>query len=204
MAYFQTQNLNLGKFWRVLRWTTMLVYFMTTESYLWPFGIFCGHLVCFMVIWYNPPPPPFWCVVQRKIWQPCYTLAAEKCQLQRLATRRGWGFPTDSLLLQEISISFLEWTSSGTHAIKLSQELVKRIKKWQFNFCRLPVEQRVLKSLILREVLRSFSTLLGWFYFTLHNTYNYNNKLPFWEGTAGFEPAAFSFDCHLQARLASN
>jgi hypothetical protein len=44
----------LGKFWRVLQWK-MLVYLIAIWSYLRPFGIFCGHLVClhtyFMVIW---------------------------------------------------------------------------------------------------------------------------------------------------------
>jgi hypothetical protein len=45
MAYFQTQNTNLGKFWRVLQWKMFV--------YLWPFGIFYGHLVYFMVIWYR-------------------------------------------------------------------------------------------------------------------------------------------------------
>jgi hypothetical protein len=42
MAYFQTKNSNLGKFWRVLQWK-MVVYFMATRSILlplWSFGIF--------------------------------------------------------------------------------------------------------------------------------------------------------------------
>jgi hypothetical protein len=55
MAYFQTKNHNLGKFWRDLQWK-MLVYFMIILSIvgtairytLWPFGIFCGHLV---ILW---------------------------------------------------------------------------------------------------------------------------------------------------------
>jgi hypothetical protein len=57
MAYFQTKNPNLGKFWRVLQWK-MLVYLMTFWSTyftaignnLWPFGIFCSHLVYFPVL----------------------------------------------------------------------------------------------------------------------------------------------------------
>jgi hypothetical protein len=59
---FQTKNPNLGKFWRVLLWK-ILVYFMTIWSMyftllekfgniLWPFSIFYGHLVYFVVIWY--------------------------------------------------------------------------------------------------------------------------------------------------------
>jgi hypothetical protein len=55
MVYFQTQNPNLDKFWRVLQWK-MLVYFMALLSILRPFGIFLyGHLVFFMAIWYIFP-----------------------------------------------------------------------------------------------------------------------------------------------------
>jgi hypothetical protein len=39
MAYFQTKNPILGKFWRVLQWKM--------------FSIIYGHLVYFMFIWYN-------------------------------------------------------------------------------------------------------------------------------------------------------
>jgi hypothetical protein len=38
-------------FWRVLQ----LVYVMAIWSILRPFGIFCGHLVHFIVIWYILP-----------------------------------------------------------------------------------------------------------------------------------------------------
>jgi hypothetical protein len=38
------------------------VYFTAIENILWPFDIFCGHLVYFF---------PFLYVVTRKIWQPC-------------------------------------------------------------------------------------------------------------------------------------
>jgi hypothetical protein len=45
MAYFQTKNTDLGKFWRVLQWK-VLVYYMPIwsiiwlfEYILWPFGI---------------------------------------------------------------------------------------------------------------------------------------------------------------------
>jgi hypothetical protein len=56
MAYFQTKNPNLGKFWRGLLWK-MLVYFMAFWSNFRRFGIhmthyifciFCGHLVYFL------------------------------------------------------------------------------------------------------------------------------------------------------------
>jgi hypothetical protein len=57
MAYFQTKNPSLGKFWRALQWK-MFGIFLVRLVFLRPFGIFCGfygHLVYFvdfMVIWY--------------------------------------------------------------------------------------------------------------------------------------------------------
>jgi hypothetical protein len=51
MAYFQTKNSNLGKFWRVLQWKK-LVSFMSIWSILMPFGTFCGHMLYFVIIWY--------------------------------------------------------------------------------------------------------------------------------------------------------
>jgi hypothetical protein len=60
MVYFQTQNPNLGKFWRALDWK-MLIYYTSIWNILWPLVTFCVHLLHF--IW-------FWCPVPRKIWQP--------------------------------------------------------------------------------------------------------------------------------------
>jgi hypothetical protein len=68
MAYFQTQNPNLGKFWRVLQWK-MLVYFMAIWStyitaiwyILWPFGVFYGFLVylyCFGMLYQDKSGNP--------------------------------------------------------------------------------------------------------------------------------------------------
>jgi hypothetical protein len=67
MAYFQTKNPNLGKFWmgwemgnvdifydHLVYFTAVLVYFVTSWYILWLFGTFL----------------PFWYVVPRKIWQP--------------------------------------------------------------------------------------------------------------------------------------
>jgi hypothetical protein len=68
MVYFQTQNPNLGNFWRVLQWKTC-VYFGDIWSNLQPSGLLHRHLVNLVVIWYNFSP--FWYVVPRKIWQPC-------------------------------------------------------------------------------------------------------------------------------------
>jgi hypothetical protein len=48
MVYFQTKNLNLGKFWRVLEWK-VLVYFIGIWNNLRPIGIFYGYLVHFVV-----------------------------------------------------------------------------------------------------------------------------------------------------------
>jgi hypothetical protein len=99
--YFQTENRNLGKFWRVLRWKMLvyfmaiwyilwtfgivyehLVYFMDIWYILWTFGIFYGHLVYFIDIWYIlwtfgrfcghlACVSPFWYILSWKIWQPC-------------------------------------------------------------------------------------------------------------------------------------
>jgi hypothetical protein len=44
IAYFQTKDPNLGKFWRDLQWK-ILAYVV----YIWPFGLFYGHMIYFMV-----------------------------------------------------------------------------------------------------------------------------------------------------------
>jgi hypothetical protein len=54
IANFQTKNPNMGKFRRDLQWK-MFVYIMVIWSIVLPFGIFCGHLACFIVIWYILP-----------------------------------------------------------------------------------------------------------------------------------------------------
>jgi hypothetical protein len=48
MAHFQTKNTNLGQFWRVLQWKT-LVNFMAIWSILQPFGVFLVILYIFLV-----------------------------------------------------------------------------------------------------------------------------------------------------------
>jgi hypothetical protein len=50
-VWFQTKNPNLGKFWRALDWT-ILIYFSAIWNILAPFGIFYGHLVQFVFVWY--------------------------------------------------------------------------------------------------------------------------------------------------------
>jgi hypothetical protein len=53
MVYFQTKNSYFGKFGRDLQWKMLftlwnydhLVYCTAVWYILWPFGIFCGHLV---------------------------------------------------------------------------------------------------------------------------------------------------------------
>jgi hypothetical protein len=56
------------------------VYCTTTWYIVWPFGIFCGHLVYFVAIWVYFMAiryilwsfwRMFWYVVPRKTWQPC-------------------------------------------------------------------------------------------------------------------------------------
>jgi hypothetical protein len=44
IVWFKTKNTNLGLFWRALEGKILDI--------LWPFGIFYGHLVYFMAIWY--------------------------------------------------------------------------------------------------------------------------------------------------------
>jgi hypothetical protein len=58
-THFQTKQINLGKFWRVLQWKMLvyifngdLVYFMEIWYILWRFVIFYGDLVYFMDICY--------------------------------------------------------------------------------------------------------------------------------------------------------
>jgi hypothetical protein len=66
MVYFQTENPNLGKFWRALEWKMLihiiyvhLEYFTAIWYILWPFG---NAVVIYSTFWY---------FVTRKIWQPC-------------------------------------------------------------------------------------------------------------------------------------
>jgi hypothetical protein len=72
MVCFQTKTPNLGKFYleglrldNVYIFYGHLEYFMEIWDILWPFGIFCIHLVHFFRFWYH---------VQRKIWQPWWGL----------------------------------------------------------------------------------------------------------------------------------
>jgi hypothetical protein len=51
MVYFQTENPNLGKFWRALDWK-MLINFTDNCTTLQTFGIFYDHLVIFVFVWY--------------------------------------------------------------------------------------------------------------------------------------------------------
>jgi hypothetical protein len=46
MVYFQTKNPNLGTFLRAFEWKMFF-------TILWPFGMFCGHLVYFMAVWHS-------------------------------------------------------------------------------------------------------------------------------------------------------
>jgi hypothetical protein len=49
--FFQTQNPNLGKYFRALDWK-MLIYFMAFGNILRSFVKFHGHLEHFVLIWY--------------------------------------------------------------------------------------------------------------------------------------------------------
>jgi sulfite exporter TauE/SafE len=65
MAYFQTKNPNLGKFWRVLQWK-MLLHFKALWSCLLPLGMVCGLLIYFMNM-YLVHFFSFWYFAPRKI-----------------------------------------------------------------------------------------------------------------------------------------
>jgi hypothetical protein len=64
-----------GSCWYI-SWTLGLfcgysIYFMAIRYILWPFGIFYGHWVYLwfiFVVYFSP----FWNIVPRKIWQPCF------------------------------------------------------------------------------------------------------------------------------------
>jgi hypothetical protein len=67
MVYFSDQKLQFGKILEGLAREDVGI-FMAILSILQPTGIFYGHLVHFVVIWYIFCP--FWYVAARKIWQP--------------------------------------------------------------------------------------------------------------------------------------
>jgi hypothetical protein len=70
MVYFQKQNQNLGKFWRVLQWK-ILVYFMAIWSIFRPFGIL---LALWYILWSFGVFSLLCYILTRKIWQPCFWL----------------------------------------------------------------------------------------------------------------------------------
>jgi hypothetical protein len=80
LAYFQTENPNLGKFWRGLAiedigiFYSHLVYFTVIWSILRSFGLFYGHLVYFTaiwsILWLFSIFFPFWYVVPKKSGNP--------------------------------------------------------------------------------------------------------------------------------------
>jgi hypothetical protein len=61
MVCFQTKNPNLGNFWGVCAMENIGIFydhfvnFTAIANILWPFGIFCGELVYFVVSWYISP-----------------------------------------------------------------------------------------------------------------------------------------------------
>jgi hypothetical protein len=86
---------DVGMFWRfallILRpfgiFYGHLVYFMSILLYFMAIWLFYCHLVYFMAIWYILWPFgiifgdffPFWYVVPRKIWQPCWARESFVC-----------------------------------------------------------------------------------------------------------------------------
>jgi hypothetical protein len=82
MVCFQTKNPKLGKF---------LVYFMTIWSILLQLEIFYGHLVRFVVIWYNFPR--FGILDQEKSGNPApdWIDVDVKCRMSRRTINRCRG-----------------------------------------------------------------------------------------------------------------
>jgi hypothetical protein len=92
MVCFQT---NLGKFWRVFE---RLVYSMATWYILRAFG----NSVYFL---------PFWYIVSRKIWQPCYWILS--LPLRRAVGKKLFPFPGRGKKFSIESISNLVCTYIG-------------------------------------------------------------------------------------------
>jgi hypothetical protein len=82
MAYFQTKNTNMDKFWRVLQ-SNISVCFMSIGPILRQFGTFCGFYLLFVIF------SPFWYVVLREIWQPWYERKCLKAVIVTVVMKIG-------------------------------------------------------------------------------------------------------------------
>jgi hypothetical protein len=81
MIYFKTQNSNLDKYWRVLKWKILV--------FLWSFGQFSGYI---LVIWYSLWPfgefsPVLVCLEKEKSGNPvaeANVMVLKKCFRQKM------------------------------------------------------------------------------------------------------------------------
>jgi hypothetical protein len=87
MVCFQTKNPNLGKFWRVLQWKS-LVYFTTIWRILLLLEIFNCRLVYIVVIWYIFPS--FGILCQEKSGNP--SMGDNSPNLVTLIVREGCSY----------------------------------------------------------------------------------------------------------------
>jgi hypothetical protein len=78
MAYFQTKNPDLGKFWRVLHWKVL------------EFRLFYGYLVYFMVIWYTHSMVILWLIGIFYCYLVFFPVWYVVCTKKNLATLGRW------------------------------------------------------------------------------------------------------------------
>jgi hypothetical protein len=88
-TYFQTQNTNLGKFWRDMEWKR-LVYSMAIWNISWPFLYILWAFGNLVTIWYVTPSVLVYCV--KKSGNPAYmrVFAQQQQQQQCMLTSGKW------------------------------------------------------------------------------------------------------------------
>jgi hypothetical protein len=99
-----------------------LAYFTAIGNILWSFGIFCGHLIYFS---------PFWYLVPRKFWQPCFAFGPTHinflrtfCAFEEPARKRK----TSSFFLSENCFALLCKFNDADKDVSTSSEIGEREK----------------------------------------------------------------------------
>jgi hypothetical protein len=144
MVYFHTKNPNLGNFWG--SWNG------TLWSVLWPLGIFYGHLVYFIAIWYslwyiipvlvldqeksgNPGFNETFQSIRPSLWNPC-TQKSIEIRRQPLATIEIGVVPLILILYKHILNRFSHFDQvygfqNVFRRIKTTCALTILFHKWQ-------------------------------------------------------------------------
>jgi hypothetical protein len=86
--------------WVNLQWN-ILVYFMAIWSIFQPFGILYSTLV---FLWSFGISSPFWYVVPRKIWQPCWLQKRQRIEAFGMLNFYGFLMTVKSCLLQSYTV----------------------------------------------------------------------------------------------------